>query len=161
MFFSKTKYENRKLNKWEIILIFVMIGLALGLKVYHSRWPKADIRVGEETIKVLIANTPRHLYDGLGGKKDMGKYSGMLFMFSNKGQHTMVMRDMKFPIDIVWLDGGNIIDIAPNVQPEINVAEGQLIPYFSRLPSTMVLELPAGFVKKNKLKIGDRIEFAQ
>jgi uncharacterized membrane protein (UPF0127 family) len=70
----------------------------------------------------------------------------------------MVMRDMNFPLDIIWLDGFTIVDMAPNLQPEKGRTEEDLTPYFARLPSTLVLEVPTGFITQNKLKIGDRIE---
>ena len=88
----------------------------------------------------------------------MGKYDGMLFVFANRVQHTFVMRNMLFPIDIVWLNKGEIVDIAPNIQPEPGKNEASLTPYFARLPSDMVLELVAGTVAKNGLKIGDKLE---
>ena len=82
----------------------------------------------------------------------------MLFVFDTKGQHTIVMREMNFPLDIIWLDGFKIVDMAPSVPPQKGVTETDLVPYFARLPSTLVLELPAGFIVANELKIGDSIE---
>ena len=72
----------------------------------------------------------------------------------------MVMRDMHFPLDIIWLDGNKIIDIAPNLPPEPGLAEEQLTIYRSRAASTLVLELPAGFMERTSLKIGDVIEIS-
>lgn len=160
MFFRRKK-EEKTVKKWDIILICAVLAAALAVKAYVAYWPKAIIDINGNELKVLVANTSRHLYKGWSGKAGMGKYQGMLFIFVEKGQHVMVMRDMKFAIDIVWLDGSMIVDIAPNVKPEEPIANSQLTPYFARLPSTMVLELPAGFTQKNKVKIGDRIKIAK
>lgn len=108
-------------------------------------------------IKVLVADNFAHLMKGWSDRKDMGEYQGMLFVFPGRGFHTMVMRDMNFPLDIVWIDGNSIVDLAPNLPPEPGRAEAQLTPYSARLPSTLVLELPAGFIQLNKLQIGDKI----
>ena len=150
--------EPKQPKKWHYIFFIVVILLTIGLKAYSYYWPKATININGRILKVSVADTAQNRIKGWSGKKDMGKYDGMLFVFSEKSQHTMVMRDMNFPLDIIWLDGFTIVDMAPNLQPEKNRAEEDLTPYFARLPSTMVLEVPAGFVMENKLKIGDRIE---
>jgi len=150
--------ETKQPKKWHYIFFAVMILLALGLKAYSYYWPKATINLNGRTLHVLIADTEVNRIKGWSNKKNMGKYDGMLFVFPDKKQHTMVMRDMKFPLDIIWLDGFTIVDMAPNLQPENDIPEEDLTPYFARLPSTLVLELRAGYIIENKLKIGDRME---
>lgn len=150
--------ETKQPKKWHYIFFAVVILLFVGLKAYAYYWPKATININGRILKVLVADTQQNRIKGWSGKKDMGKYDGMLFVFPEKAQHTMVMRDMNFSLDIIWIDGFTIVDMAPNLKPEKGRAEEDLTPYFARLPSTLVLELPAGFLIQNKLKIGDRIE---
>lgn len=73
----------------------------------------------------------------------------------------MVMRDMRFALDMVWLDGLEIVDLAKNLEPEPGKNELQLVPYVGRTKNNMVLELPAGFLDKNGVKIGDKIEIVR
>ena len=108
-----------------------------------------------------MAETAQHRFKGLSGRKDLGKYDGMAFIFPQRGQHAMVMRAMLFPLDIVWVDNGEIVDIAPNLAPENGRAEEHLTPYFARSSSTIVLEFSAGFKEKNGLKIGDKVIIAR
>lgn len=143
--------------RWKIYTLLGIIVFALGLKAYNSWWPKAEVVIGGATLRVLVADTAAQRYRGWSEKKTMGKYDGMLFVFSDLGQHTMVMRNMQFPLDIIWLKNNVIIEIAPNVQPEPGRSEGMLTPYFSRADSDAVLELPAGSAKNMGLKIGDRV----
>jgi len=150
--------QSKEPKKWHYIFFAVVIFLFIGMRVYSYYWPKMTIHINGRILKVLVADTEQNRFKGWSNKKDMGKYDGMLFVFPEKTQHTMVMRDMNFPLDIIWLDGFTIIDMAPNLQPEPGRAEDALTPYFARLPSTLVLEVPAGFIMQNKLKIGDRIE---
>lgn len=150
--------KKKFLKKWEIIFLVLLFLSAIGLRAYGAYWPKTIVKIGGKEIKVLVADTAAHRFKGLSGKKDLGKYGGMLFVFANKGQHSIVMRDMKFSLDIVWADETGIIDFAKNVPIEPNKEEKDLIKYYSRLPSTLVLELPAGYAEKNGLKIGDKIE---
>lgn len=153
--------ESKQPKKWHYIFFAVMILLAIGLKAYSYYWPKADVNLNGRILHVLVADTARNLIKGWSGKKNMGKYDGMLFVFPEKKQHTMVMRDMNFPLDIIWLDGFTIVDMAPNLQQENDMPEEDLTPYLARLPSTLVLELPAGYIVENKLKIGDRMEIVK
>ncbi len=146
-----------KTPRWKIYTVFVIIAAALGLKLYNSWWPKADVVVGGTTLRVLVADTVQHRYHGWSERKNMGKYDGMIFVFPDVGQHTMVMRNMEFPLDIVWLNNDIIVEIAPEVQPEPGKTEGLLTPYFSRGDSDAVLELKSGFVKEHNVKIGDKV----
>ena len=130
----------------------------MGKKIYDSFWPKVIIKIGGQEVRVLVADTPARRLKGWSDRKNMGRYGGMLFVVPELGRYAMVMRDMRFPLDIVWLDGTKIIDIAPNLPPEPNVPEEKLTVYGARASFTMVLELPAGFAQQFGLKIGDRIE---
>jgi hypothetical protein len=94
----------------------------------------------------------------LGGRESLEKYDGMIFIFSVTKQHVFVMRDMKFPIDIIWIKGGAIIDIAPNVPVEAGEG-GVYTQYLARDDSNVVLELKAGYSAKYGLKIGDIVKY--
>lgn len=152
------KYEKRVIKKWEIYFFILIILAAIGFKIYSSVWPKATIKIDSQSLRVLVADTFQHRIKGWSGRKNMGNYDGMLFVFPDRGQHAMVMRDMNFPLDIIWIDGDTVVDMAPNLAPEPNRAESDLTPYFSHLPATLVLELPTGYIMRSNLKIGDKLE---
>jgi len=153
-----SRKPSQPVKSWQLIFLGIIIVSSIALSLYYRHWPKIKIKINEQTYSVLLANNTRHHFIGLSNRKDLGKYDGMLFVFANRVQHTFVMRNMLFPIDIVWLNKGEIVDIAPNIQPEPGKNEASLTPYFARLPSDMVLELVAGTVAKNGLKIGDKLE---
>ncbi len=150
--------ESKPFKTWHLILLILVIIFAVGYKVYGTFWGKATIKIGGREVAVIVADNYEHRLQGWSDRKDMGNYGGMLFVFPDRGQHAMVMRRMQFPLDIVWLDGNKVIDIAPNLPPEPGVSEEQLIVYRSRAASTLVLELPAGFKDQTNLKIGDLVE---
>ena len=150
--------EKKPFKKWHLILLVIIIVFAMGKKIYDSFWSKATIRIGGQEVRVLVADTTARRSKGWSDRKNIGRYGGMLFVFPDSARYAMVMRDMRFPLDIVWLDGTKIIDIAPNLPPEPNVPEEKLTVYGARASSTMVLELPAGFMERTGLKIGDTIE---
>lgn len=157
MFFLNKK---SKPKKWKMVFLIFILLFFVGLKFYYDFYtPKDTVRVGDGVFNVYVAKLPDKWHKGLSGKEDLGKYDGMLFKFYKKGQHAIVMRDMYFPIDIVWIDGNKVVDIAPNVEPEPDKAEADLTVYLSRLPANYVLELKAGTMEKYGLKIGDNFTY--
>ena len=135
-------------------MIIVVTAIVLGFR-QKLHWPTAWIELGGKRLEVLVADTIGHQHIGLGKRDDLGVYGGMLFIHSEAKKYGIVMRDMRFPIDIVWLNNGEVIDIAPNVPTEPGVPESQLRVYYPRKSATAVLELPAGWTEKNRVKIGD------
>lgn len=140
------------------IIVGLIILAVLGVKLYTFYWPHSEILLGGARLKVLVANNYKHWQKGLGGRNDLKGYDGMLFLFQQTSRHVMVMRDMKFPIDIIWLNHGLVVDIAPNVAIEPNKTEAELTLYTARQDSNMALEAPAGLAQKIGLKIGDKLE---
>ncbi len=150
--------ESKPFKTWHLILLILVFFVSIGYKVYSSFWPKETVNIAGRQIHVIVADTYNHRLKGLSGRKNMGNYGGMLFVFPERSQHAMVMRDMNFPLDIVWLDGNRVVDIAPNLPPQHGIAESELIVYRARTDSTLVLELPAGFMDETGLKIGDLVD---
>ena len=70
-------------------------------------------------INVEIADSPQEWERGLSGKKSLNVDEGMLFVFPRPTTPTFWMKDMRFPIDIVWLDENkNIVGIERGVSPD-------------------------------------------
>jgi uncharacterized membrane protein (UPF0127 family) len=140
-----------------ILLIAFAISFVV-LQLFTNRFPTAVIQIGEKKVYVQIANTIGRQYTGLGGREQLLPYGGMVFPYVPARRVAIVMRDMQFPIDIIWVRSGKVIDIAPNVQPEPNVPEERLTVYNPRLPADMVIELKAGFTEEYGVQIGDSVQ---
>ena len=79
----------------------------------------------------------------------------MLFIFEKPGKYYFWMKDMNFPIDMIWIgEDMRVIYIKKNAQPESFPKT-----YGPDIDSKYVLEVVAGFSEKNNLKEGDRAEF--
>lgn len=151
--------KNPEIKRWQLYIIGIILVLTVFLKLYYTfYWPKLNIKINDKTLNVLIANNSKNWEKGLGGRKNLGKYDGMLFVFPEIKQHVFVMRGMEFPIDIIWFKNGSIVDIAPNIPIEPGVAEQDFTLYPARDGSDRVLELPAGSAEKFNYKIGDKLE---
>jgi uncharacterized membrane protein (UPF0127 family) len=150
--------EDKKIKGWHWIVLLLIIISFFSLKLYSLQWPEAEIKLSGQNLKVLVAKDSYHLLKGLSGRKDLGEYDGMLFVFDQMGEHPMVMRDMEFKIDIVWMSNGAVVDIAPDVELDPVTSEANLRRYYPRVEANAVLELPAGWMVENGLKIGDMVE---
>ena len=111
------------------------------------------VTIGGTTISVEIANTPLVQEQGLGGRSSLPSGSGMLFVFDHDDRWGIWMKNMQFPIDIVWVDKNEVITtIKQNVTPETypNV-------FYPTSPSRYVIELPGGYTKKEGIAEGTKI----
>lgn len=115
------------------------------------------VTVASTTFRALIANTPELAYRGLSGYPSLGPYGGMLFVFPTTATRTFVMRDMRFPLDMVWLTDGVITDIHEYVPLEPGISEPLLTLYRGKMPVSMVLEVPSGTVERYGWALGDSL----
>lgn len=116
-----------------------------------------QIKLANVVLNVNVANTEKAREQGLSGRAYLTPDTGMLFIFDVPDKYAFWMKDMNFPIDIIWLDENlKVVDIQKNADP-------------SSYPKTFkprenvkyVLEVVSGFSEKNNLKIGDVLQFLQ
>jgi len=112
---------------------------------------KAYIRLGSTNLTVELATTPKYWERGLSGRTTLADNEGMLFLFPSSHIPTFWMKDMNFPIDIIWLKDNQILSVESNVPVSENVP---LPTYSPPEPVDMVLEVPAGYAAKHELKPG-------
>lgn len=148
----------KKKNLFGIIFLALFFTSAIGLGIWQQILPTRYITLAGDELYVQVAKYPHHQYRGLGGRDSLGAYDGMLFTYTYPDQHGIVMRDMRFSIDIIWLNGDTVVDIAKNVPIEPGREESELTPYWPRVKATNVLEVAAGWSDSVGLKIGDRAQ---
>jgi uncharacterized membrane protein (UPF0127 family) len=105
-----------------------------------------------------IAATDEQRTKGLSVKDRLGENEAMLFVFDKEAEHTFWMKNMKFPIDIIWLDSDKtIVHIEHNLQP---CSFELLCPtYKPNVESLYVLETVGGFAEKHDIVKGTMVEF--
>jgi uncharacterized membrane protein (UPF0127 family) len=115
---------------------------------FDFRWAsqRSDIVVGDTTLRVEIADTAFLRTRGLSYRDGLRPGTGMLFVFSEPAIHDFWMKGMRFCLDIVWIENGEIIGAAQNACPEPGVSDDALTRYESPGPVTYVLEVPAGWL---------------
>ena len=105
-------------------------------------------------ILVEIANEPGEISQGLSGRNSLGEFDGMYFVLGERKVTTFWMKDMKFPLDIIWIDNGEIVYVVENA-PVPNKSTPSFTP---TQPATHVLEVNADFVKKHSIRVGDIVK---
>lgn len=152
----KEKKPIKKIGKWSLVIFFGAALFLFGWNRLH--WPKASLEINGHTIRVLVAKSVYQQYRGLGKRDSIDPYDGMIFPFLLYGKHGIVMRDMRFSIDIIWLHDGVVVDLAQHVPLEPGVGEGYYHIYRPRADANAVLELPAGRALELGIVIGTEIE---
>lgn len=84
----------------------------------------------------------------------LAKDRGMVFVFDKPGTQCMWMKNMQFPIDIIWLDEAKkVTSIVPNVSPSSYPMQ-----YCGATTTKYVIELNAGETKRAGIKLGDNLQ---
>lgn len=111
------------------------------------------ILVGQKEVRVAYALTEAEQEQGLSGTPPLLSDQGMLFMFVAPATPLFWMKDMRYPLDMVWIGSDKkVIAINANVLP------GSYPQTFSpSLPVQYVLEVPAGFAEKNLITVGTAV----
>ncbi len=116
-----------------------------------------QVTIGGHTFVVTLAKTADEHERGLSGKKSMSQNEGMLFVFENNGLYSFWMKDMLFPLDIVWIDENNkIVHVEENLLPQTYPKS-----FISKELAKYVLELNGGIVRKNSIRVGDKVRFSK
>lgn len=120
------------------------------------------VTINNKEIEVQVADTETERNKGLGGKDNLRENEGMLFVFEAENiTPSFWMKDMKFPIDIIWIDDGKVVQVNENLEaPEANTPDTALKIYTPNQPIDTVLEVNTGFVKENSISLGDAIDMS-
>lgn len=140
-----------------ILLVSGLLIVILLIVIFLLRGPQKigvqnNLRVGLHQYSVEIADSIITQARGLSGRTSLAEGSGMLFLFKSAGMQSFWMKDMQFPLDFVWINSGKVIGVTENV-PFVPAYAQQSPPS----PADMVLELNAGTVARDSIKIGDEV----
>jgi hypothetical protein len=160
---NKIKMKNKKLvTSLALIIVFFLVGFFIVSHFPKNVKPNTPtniyVEIDGQSVKVDLAITPKEQAQGLSGRKSLPADQGMLFIFNKPGKYLFWMKDMNFPIDMIWITEDMKIDyIKKNALPELYPETYG--PGTNEGNAKYVLEVPAGFSDKNSLKVGDSVRF--
>lgn len=156
-----------KIKKNLPLLLAVVVLAAISAVVVFSKHENVDgcsgtyrtdkiVRIGKHQIKAEDAKTPSQQQIGLGGRDCIGSNHAMLFSFARPGQYAIWMKNMKFPIDIAWIDTNHKVvglekKVEPSTYPDRFINKEKFAQY--------VLELQAGRANTLGLTTGTPVDF--
>ncbi|HUD03277.1 MAG TPA: DUF192 domain-containing protein [Patescibacteria group bacterium] len=134
-----------------IVLIFT-IGVLVAIERNQTHFK--DVKIGNTVFTLEVADTDKTREKGLSDRYNLPKNSGMLFDFKTLGDWRMWMIDMRFDIDMAWLNSNNQIiyiktDATPGSYPQT---------FGAGSPSRYVIEVPANTFNELDIHIGDPIK---
>ena len=128
---------------------------------------KNEVRINGATFAVEIASTTMEKTRGLSFRTSLGADEGMLFLFDTPSIQSFWMKDMNFFIDMIWIGAGKngddksgyeVLGFAQNAEPQPGVPLWGLTMYNSPDGTDKVLEVVAGTVAKDNIKVGDAVQ---
>ncbi len=118
-----------------------------------------QIKIGNTSINATIADTESARTRGLTGIDNLPADEGMLFVFESKDvTPSFWMKGMKFPLDFIWIKGGQVSQIDANIPyPSTDTMDSAIKVYIPTSPVDYVLEVNSGFSATNNIKVGDTV----
>ena len=119
---------------------------------------QVNVTVNGMVLIADIAATDEQQIKGLSVKDSLAENEAMLFVYDNEAEYTFWMKDMKFPIDIIWIDANKtVVHIEHDLQP---CSSELLCPSYKPIDDSLyVLETVSGFAEKHDIAKGTPVDF--
>jgi len=127
----------------------------MGILGGRAKYEIRTVGIKGRKFNVEVADTFGKMAKGLMGHKKLGRNEGMLFIFESEGRHGFWMLNMKFSIDILWLDGsGNVVYMWEDAKPCKSIFSCRTVK--PDRDAKYVIELCSGTAKRLGIGEGDR-----
>lgn len=144
------------LTKILIVWVVAVIAVVVGLLSFGGRFPsnRCGIKLPDGgCVRLETVSTPEALSRGLSGHAAIEADHGMLFDFGAEGRPCMWMKDMRFSLDIIWLnDDKEIVEIKRGITPETYPKS-----FCADEAARYVIEVNAGVADNAGLKVGQTL----
>ena len=146
----------------KIVIIFILFLLLVGGVVFYqlnqSQMKKTNgkVTINKQIFNIEVVKSDNDKQIGLTKYSAIMDNQGMLFVFDNPDINGFWMKNMKFPIDIIFIKDDTIISFvekAPIADPKKDPTI-----YNPDAPVNYVLEINDGLIKKYNIKKGDKVK---
>jgi len=135
-------------------LLILLSGCSSEKQIDRNANSYLSLSINNIEIPVEMVDTAESRRLGLSYRESLDEGSGMLFDMKASAITSFWMKDMNFPLDIIWIDGDKIVNISKNLP---SAGTHPSISYSSELPVDFVLEVNGGFCDKEGIETGDII----
>lgn len=151
----------------KLIIVYVVLIIALILLVVFksggnllgflpSFGSHSTAEINGKKFNLLIAKSESERQKGLSGRKSLDANQGMIFIFDHPDRYGFWMKDMLFPIDIIYINNDKVVYVVKNAP-----AGGQtqnLTIYRPDDAANYVLEVNAGTSDNLKIQNGTTVK---
>ena len=143
--------------KWATLSTFIIFFFFMATTWGYSSLPIIEIGLGDGAIiQAEVAASQNERERGLMYREELGEDAGMLFVFEKEDKYQFWMKNVNFPLDIIWVNKDmRVVDI----QTAMPCTE-HCIEYTPDYPARYVLEVPAGFTAAHNIKTGALIDIS-
>ena len=113
-------------------------------------------------VRLEVAATREELKRGLKHRDSLRPDEGMLLVFRKPnfgiyGAHPVTMWEVRFPLDVVWLNtAGGVVEVRESLPPNVPFQT-----YGGSVGSAFALEVPAGTVKRCGVQVGQTLQLGR
>lgn len=138
-----------------LIVIFIVVLVAFVI-LPGMMQPTTDLRLGDGVFRARIAYDETDRTNGLSEVTDFDSGQALLMAFPSEDEWGIWMKDMKVPIDILWLNSDKkVIYIVKNASPDDSASRV----FKPKTPAKYVVEIAAGTVDSKSIKINSAATF--
>ena len=123
----------------------------------QNNMPTNELKINNQTVEVEVVKNVVDQAKGLSGRASICDNCGMLFEYEDYSIRYFWMKDMEFPLDIIWIKDDTVVGFIEDVQ--VMDSAGEISRVKSPEAVNKVLEIGSGFSAKVGLKIGEKVEY--
>ncbi|HHQ45132.1 MAG TPA: DUF192 domain-containing protein [Candidatus Altiarchaeales archaeon] len=137
--------------------LIIVLGLVLVFFIFRNSGADYEVLCFEcrDCVKAEVMKSEFSRAKGLMYREELARDEGAFFIFENTGAHGMWMRNMNFPIDIIWFDESLRVVFVHEDVPACRTAECPT--YRTGVPARYALEVNAGYVKEHEISEGVKL----
>lgn len=109
----------------------------------------------DTSVRVSIPTTLALQELGLGGQSSLADGQGMYWIYTTADRPSFWMKGMVIPLDFIWIANNQVVDETTQVMPPSSPTDTNLPILQPQVPVNGVLEVPAGFINRHHISIGD------
>ena len=144
------------LQKILILVLIIFIAL-VSFRIYKLNHNPASLTINGKEFELEIADTGERQQIGLAKYNSINNNFAMAFPFEKEGYHPFWMKDMKFSIDIIYINKNKVVELFKKVK-DPSQTEGRIQTVNPTKKADMVLEINAGLSDKYNIKNGDEVK---
>lgn len=141
--------------------MFILLILGVGCDSFTTAQTEIwFFNPAQSTLHVYVADTPTEHTQGLGAVESLAADEGMLFIFPTPTTPHFWMKDMEYPLDMIWIRDEVVVGVTEQVPVEApGTRLANYVRYAAPEPVDMVVEVPAGVIAAQAIAVGQRLDY--